>query len=167
MNMLTRVKVFFFILKVSNYLKHEDLLSGSVNDDVDGSSARSEHKVDSFDYCWNASKLPRTPAKPIPGHAKQKSGTSGAKSPRSPTSKSPRSPRSSFFGAKSPKTPPNSNSSLAGVSDDDLKSLKAEMVRQALESKLSEDGSSVLSLPRKESQVKFVLDEANASSSEK
>ena len=134
-------------------MKHEDLLSGNVDslNDV-GYGGGASDKMDAFDYCWNQSKLPRTPAKPIPGHPRPKPGSSssGPKSPRSP-----RSPHGLVSGSKSPRTPPNS---LAGMSDEDLKRLKEELLRQKLEP--GDDQQLQLArLPRKESQVKFNLEE--------
>jgi hypothetical protein len=82
--------------QVLNYVKREDLLSGKSGNDLNSGSGARDDKLDAFDYCWNQSKLPRTPAKPIPGHAK----------PKSSGGKSPRSPKGGFSGSKSPRTPP-------------------------------------------------------------
>jgi hypothetical protein len=130
-------------------------LSGNVGGNVDTEREASNDKIDTFDYCWKQSKLPRTQSKPIPGHPKSKSGSSGSKSPRSP-----RSPRSMFSGQKSPKTPPNSSTSLVGMSDDDLKRLKEELIWQKAD--LEDDRPESLGLSRKESQVKFNLDDDEA-----
>ena len=78
---------------------------------------------------------------------RSKSGSSGGKSPRSP--KSP-----GFSGCKSPKTPPMSPS-LSALTDDELKRLKEDLLRQKSES----ESELSKSLTRKESQVKFVIDE--------
>lgn len=142
---------FALFVKVLNYVKHEDLLSGNVDAHSDAGCGGTSDKMDAFDYCWNQSKLPRTPAKPIPGHPKAKSGA-GSSGPKSP--KSPRSPHGLVSGSKSPRTPPNS---LAAMTDEDLKRLKEELLRQKLEAGVDQQLPDAR-LPRKESQVKFNLD---------
>lgn len=132
-----------------NYVKHEEILGGKVDDEVDAGGCSNE-KNDPFEYCWEQSKTPRTPSRPIPGHAKSKSGSSGGKSPRSPKS-------GGFFGSKSPKTPPMSSPNLAGLTDDELKRMKNELMRQKSES----ESELSASLHRKESQVKFSIDDGD------
>ncbi len=133
-----------------NYVKHEEILGGKVDDEVDAGGCNSE-KNDPFEYCWEQSKTPRTPSRPIPGHTRSKSGSSGGKSPKSPKS-------GGFCGSKSPKTPPMSSPNLAGLTDDELKRMKEELMRQKSESEGELSGS----LHRKESQVKFsIADDEN------
>ena len=136
-------RLFFQVL---NYVKHEEILGGKVEDEIDAGESRNE-KNDPFEYCWEQSKTPRTPSRPIPGHTRTKSGSSGGKSPRSPKS-------GGFFGSKSPKTPPMSSPNLAGLTDDELMKMKNELMRQKSES----ESELSVGLHRKESQVKFSID---------
>lgn len=128
--------------QVRDYERNQEILSG-----VDG--AESE-KVYPFDYCWEQSQqkganaLEKSQSRPIPGHAKAKSG----KSSRSPKSGSfQKSPSASSL-SKSPKSPksPGSGPNLASLTNDELKNLKDSLVMEQEEK------------DKKATTVKFELD---------